>query len=186
MAEQYTPIAGASFFATDSNFEVQRSNHFEIEIDLQNLGLEEVDQRFIRLCCTQASIPTITVNPQTLRHGNETINVAGSPSYGEISISVYDVIGQDMAGILQRWFWKVFNPQTSLMGLVTSYKTVAHIYQYSPDASVVREWRAFGVFPTSLEFGSATADGQGAPVTVSMRLAVDKAWEVIVGSIGRA
>lgn len=183
MADKYVPNAGASFFSTDTSFEVQRSNHYEIEIDLQNLGLSEVNQKYIRLCCTSASIPSITVNAQQLRHGNETINVAGSPSYGEISISVYDVIGQDMAGLLQQWFWKVFNPQTSLMGLVVNYKTVAHIYQYSPDASVIREWVALGVFPTSLEFGTPSADGQGQPVTISMRLAVDKAYEKMVGTM---
>ena len=66
MADHYVPNAGASFFASNTSFEVQRSNHFEIELDLQNLGLSEVNQRYIRLCCTSASIPSIraTSNPR--------------------------------------------------------------------------------------------------------------------------
>lgn len=186
MAENYVPEAGASFFAKDSSFEVQRSNHFEIVIDLDHLPFfnNDVHQKYIRLCCTSAQIPNITIQPQQLRHGNEVVNVAGSPSYGEISISVYDVIGQDMAGLLQDWFRQVFDPVTSLMGLVVNYKTTARLYQYSPDASVIRLWTVYGVFPTSLEFGSATADGQGQPVTITMRLAVDKAVESLVTKNG--
>lgn len=178
---------GASHFANDANYEVQRSNHFEIVIDLAAIGLGVEDanssdsyQTAIRLCCTSAPIPSIQINPQQLRHGNELINVAGSPQWNEINISVYDVIGRDMAGLLQQWFWRVFDPNTHTMGLVVSYKTTATIYEYSPDASVIRAWTVFGVFPTRLEFGQMQANGQGEPVTIQMTLAVDKSVQRVV------
>ena len=177
MDNDWTTYSGATHFANDVNYEVQRTNHFEIVIDLSAIGLDDDYDDTIRLCCTAASIPNIRVNPQQLRHGNETINVAGSPSWDSSSISVYDVIGKDMAALLQNWFWRIFDPEKHVMGLVVNYKTTATIYQYSPDASVVRAWRLFGVFPTSLNFGSPSADGSGSPVTISMDLAVDKAIE---------
>jgi hypothetical protein len=169
--------SGASHFANDANYEVQRSNHFEIVIDLESIGIGTGNnyQEAIRLCCTSASIPQIQIQAQPLRHGNETINVAGSPVWNEVSISVYDVIGKNMASLLQDWFWRVFDPNKHTMGLVVSYKTTATLYEYSPDASVIRAWTVFGVFPTRLEFGNLQSSSSGEPISVTMSLAVDKA-----------
>lgn len=172
--------AGASHFATDENYEVQRSNHFEISLDLAAIGLGGDNanansySEAIRLCCTEAPIPRLTINPIDLRHGNEVVHVAGSPSWESTNIRVYDVIGRDMARLLQDWFFRIFNPNTHTMGLVTSYKTTATLFQYSPDASVVRAWTLYGVFPTSFDFGQGNAE-QSQAVLISMTLAVDKA-----------
>ncbi len=179
MGSMINSYSGAGHFANDSNYEVQRSNHYEISIDLEALNLPEDQnaghQEAIRLCCTQAGIPQIQINPQQLRHGNETINVAGSPQWNTSSITVYDTIGKSMANILQDWFFRIFNPDTHTMGLVTNYKTTATLFLYSPDASVIRSWTLYGVFPTSLNFGDLSAEQQGTPLTIRMDLAVDKA-----------
>lgn len=169
--------AGASHFANDANYEVQRANHFEIVIDLAAIGFGEEYQEAIRLCCVDAPIPQISIQAQQLKHGNETVNVAGSPSWGSVNIKIYDVIGKDMAGLLQEWFYKVFDPETHTMGLAVNYKTTATIYMCSPDCSVNRTWTLYGVFPTRLDFGSGNAEQQGSVITVSMELSVDKAIE---------
>lgn len=168
--------SGASHFANDSNYEVQRGNHYEIAIDLNNLkpAFDSTYAEAIRLCCTSAPVPDISIQPQPLRHGNELVNVAGSPSWGQMNIGVYDTIGRDMAYLLQEWFWRIFNPQTHTMGLVSSYKTSATLYLYSPDASTFRRWICYGVFPTTLNFGNYSADSQGSPITITMNLAVDR------------
>ena len=175
---------GASHFATDSNYEVQRANHFEILINLDQLEpkLNNVDtyQKHIRLCCTQASIPNIRINPTALRHGNEYVNVAGSPTYENTRISVYDTIGSNMANLLQEWYWRVFNPNTHHMGLVKSYKCTASLFLYSPDCSSIREWKLEGVFPTSLTFGELSAEQQGTPMSIQMELAVDRTQLVTI------
>lgn len=181
MATDPKTYSGASHFASDSNYEVQRGNHYEISIDLAPLGLGNTYEQAIRLCCTSASVPTISIQNQVLRHGNESVNVAGSPSWNSISISVYDVIGRDMAQMLQQWFYKVFNPMTHTMGLVKDYKTTANLLLYSPDASSVRKWVCYGVYPTSLNFGTYSADSQGSAMTVSMELAVDRSLLVSAG-----
>ena len=69
------------------------------------------------------------------------------------------------------------------MGLVSSYKTTATLYLYSPDASTFRKWICYGVFPTSLNFGSYSADSQGAPVSITMGLSVDRTELVKDGGI---
>lgn len=181
MGNVITTYSGASHFATGegSSFEVQRANHFEILINLGELrpALTSSDQyqEYIRLCCTQAGIPNIQINPTALRHGNEYVNVAGSPTYTSSRISVYDTIGLNMSNLLQEWFWRIFNPNTHVMGLVASYKCSASLFLYSPDASVIREWKLYGVFPTNLTFGELSADQQGTPMSIQMELAVDRA-----------
>ena len=185
MADNITRYSGAGSFANDSNYEVQRSNHFEIQIDFSSFNdfaginknnIQQADEmsKTIRLCCTSAPIPTINIQTQPLRHGNETVNVAGSPSWGTMSVGIYDVIGRNVAKLLQTWFHNVFNPYTHVMGMVKNYKTTATVFQYSPDASIIRKWVCYGVFPTSLNFGSYSADGQGQPVIIQMELSVDK------------
>ena len=177
MAHELTTYAGASHFANDSNYEVQRSNHFEIVLDLAAIGLDDDYAESIRLTCLQAPIPSIQINDQTLVHGNETIHVAGKPSYGSINLQVYDAIGKDMAGRLQEWHYKVFNPDDHTMGLVKNYKTTATVYAFSPDASVVRKWVLYGVYPTSIEISQFSASSNGDPCTISLQLQVDKVQE---------
>ena len=169
--------SGAGHFADDPNYEVQRSNHFEIVIDLAAIGLGsgEEYQEAIRLCCTQAGVPNIQIQAQPLRHGNETINVAGAPSWQSSRISVYDTIGRNMADLLQDWFWRIFDPNTHTMGLVSSYKTTASLFLFSPNAQVIRSWTLYGVFPTNLTFGDYSAEQQGTPISIQMELSVDKA-----------
>jgi hypothetical protein len=134
-----------------------------------------VYEEHIRLCCTSAGIPNLTIDPVDLKHGNEVIHVAGQPKFTNSQIKVYDTIGSDMASMLQAWFWRIFNPTTHLMGLVSSYKTTAQLYLYSPDASVIRKWELQGVFPTSLNFGDMSSDGGGGAQQITMDLSVDKA-----------
>ena len=183
MADLITTYSGASHFADNVNFEVQRQGHFEIDIDLSTLrpplGNGDDYQKHIRLSCTEAKIPELSVASVDLRHGNEKIKVAGSPDFKDISIKVYDTIGMDMVGLLQEWFHRIFNPVTHTMGLVTTYKTSARLYLYSPDATVIRKWEVFGVFPTNLSFGELSYDNSGSVITISIDLAVDKALESI-------
>ena len=168
--------SGADHFKDNVNYEVQRSNHFEISIDLKrlNLGPADIYSEHIRLCCTSSSIPTISVEAVDLRHGNEVIHVAGAPKFAGSTIKVYDTIGSNMANMLQLWFWRIFNPETHQMGLVTSYKTNAQLYLYAPDSSVIRKWELMGVFPTSLNFGDMSSDGNGGAMQITMELSVDR------------
>lgn len=175
-----TKYDGASHFATQESFEVQRTNHFEISIDLASVlkdsGFANA-QEHIRLATKECGVPKITIDPIELKHGNERIFVAASPKYESISITVYDTIGTDVQGILQEWYRKVFNPQTHQMGLVSQYKTTATLWMYSPDSTTIRSWTLYGVFPTSIGVDSNMSFDSADAVTITMELAVDKAVE---------
>lgn len=165
--------SSAGHFATRTDFEVQRTNHFEIVIDLESLnpplrGLYE----HIRLSTKSISAPKVTAEAIELKHGNDKVKVAAAPSYDDLTLTVYDTLGKDEIDVMQQWFNRVFDWNTKLMGMVSSYKTTATLYMFSPDGKVCRKWILEGVWPK--EFGVAsdfsfdTAEAQNVTVTLSV------------------
>lgn len=173
---------GASHFANNYNFEVQRTNHFEIVINLDDLGLSTSEH--LRMSTLSVSAPQVSADAIELNHGNETIKVAAKPKFNDLTITVYDTLGVDQLGVLQEWFNRVFNYETKLMGNVKDYKAEAVLYMYSPKSEVIRKWRLFGVWPKSFnqtnDFSFESQEAQN----VQFELAVDRFWEEKEGELG--
>ena len=172
--------ADASHFANNPNFEVQRTNHFEVVIDLSALDLEgsgDALSDHIRMSAKSIAAPKVSADSLELRHGNDIVKVAKSPSFEDLQVTLYDTLGRDQIHVLQSWFDRVFNHETKLMGMVSQYKTNAVLYMYSPDCSVIRKWILQGVWPkdygVTSEFSFENSDAQN----VSMTLSVDRYWE---------
>lgn len=160
---------GASYFATDSNWEVQRTNHFEFEFT----NLEKCND--IKLAVESVRMPTVQIATTDLRHGNEIVKVATNPQYDGGSVTVKDAIGVDIEMALWEWYTKVLDVENdSIMGLVINYKKTARLFQYSPDNSIARTWLCKGVFPTSIQPGDFTY-AQPDKKMISCNLSVDKA-----------
>lgn len=175
--------AGASHFADNQDFEVQRTNHFEVVLDLSTLGLTgdsgDAYSTHIRLSTKSVSAPKMSSEAVSLKHGNDTVKVASAPSFDDITITIHDTLGRDQVGLLQTWFSKIFNRQTKLMGMVSSYKTTGTLYMYSPDCSIIRKWTLEGVWPK--EFGQASefSFDSTETQTISLVLSVDRYYESI-------
>lgn len=173
--------ATASHFANNSAFEVQRTNHFEVVINLAPLKLDgdtgEAFADHIRMSVKEIGAPKITAEAITLKHGNHAVKVAAAPTFEDLQITVYDTLGTDQIKLLQSWFDKVFDHRTKLMGQVKDYKTDAFLYMYSPDCKKMRTWHLMGVWPK--DFGQASgfsfdsADAQ----TIQFTLSTDSYWE---------
>lgn len=181
MAGENGVYYGASHFADAShNFEVQRTNHFEIVINLEKLDLPSAKElgEHIRLSTKSIGAPKISAEPIELKHGNDTVKVAARPTYEDLDITVYDTLGKDQLDVIQQWFNKVFNYENKLMGLVSDYKTDATLYMYAPDCSIARRWILEGVWPKSFgsasEFSFDSAEAQN----VTLSLSVDRYHEV--------
>lgn len=173
--QQYS---GASYFASDVNFEVQRTNHFEIVLDLkQTLGIDETEIEHIRLSTKEVSTPKVTAEAIPLKHGNDTVKVASAPQYDDLTITVYDTIGKDQLDILQKWFNKVFDYNTKLMGLASNYKTTGTLYMYSPDCSKVRKWKLEGVWPRSFGVTNSFSFDSTSEQNITLELSVDRYHE---------
>jgi hypothetical protein len=166
MARGYT---GASFFATDSNWEVQRTNHFELVIT----GLSRPAE-IIRMAAESVKIPSINVETTELRHGNEIVKVATNPSFDGGSLVMKDAIGADLEMAIWEWFTRVLDIENdSVMGLVVNYKMTTRLIQYSPNNSVARTWKCLGVFPTSFDAGDLTY-AQPDKKLITANMSVDK------------
>lgn len=181
-------VAGAFYsdaghFASQTNFEVQRTNHFEVYLDLSTvLGSENGQDlaEHIRLSTRQITAPKITSEAIPLKHGNDTVKVASAPTFEDLSITVYDTIGRDQVNVLQKWYNKVFDYNTRLMGLVSQYKTNGTLYMYSPDCALIRKWDLQGVWPRSFGMGTDFSYDSAEAMTVTLELSVDRYHEEIV------
>lgn len=171
----------ASHFANNQSFEVQRTNHFEIVLDLSSVfkdgsvGFDVADH--IRLSTKSVTAPKVTSEAIPLKHGNDTVKVAAAPTYDDMTITVYDTIGKDQVNTLQSWYNKVFNYNTKLMGLVSDYKANGVLYMYSPDCSTARKWIVEGVWPRSFGMGTEFSFDSAEAMTVTLELSVDRYHE---------
>lgn len=169
---------GASHFAHDSAYEIQRQNHWEVDIDLEALGLDADLASKIRMTCQNISVPNYKVDATPVKHANDTVWIATNPTFNNsFTINVYDTVSYDMQEALMKWYSRVYNPQTKLMGLVKNYKTTASLFMYSPDCSVIREWRLYGMFITGFKVDDLSYD-QGGLVKCSCEFSVDNAIRV--------
>ena len=174
--------SSAGHFATQTNFEVQRTNHFEVVIDLTNILTNGQDvSEHIRLSTKSISAPKVSSEALPLKHGNDTVKVAAAPTYEDLTLTIYDTIGRDQINVLQSWYNKVFDWNSKLMGLVSEYKANAVLYMYSPDCTKIRKWILEGVWPR--EFGTASDfDFDSASTqTVTLVLSVDRYHEEVEG-----
>lgn len=163
------PYMGASHFASDSAYEVQRTNHFEVIIS----GLTAEAEK-IRMLVESVKIPSINLDTTELKQGNETVKVATNPSFDGGDISLKDAIGVDLEMAMWNWFTSVYDPNTGLMGLVTEYKKVMRLIQYSPNGATSRTWKCMGCFPTSYDAGELTYASPDKKL-ISATISVDKA-----------
>lgn len=173
--------SSAGHFASQLNFEVQRTNHFEIVLNLGEVLDKDASDiaEHIRLSTKEVSPPKVTSEAIQLKHGNETIKVASAPTFDDLTITVYDTIGKDQVNILQSWFDKVFHHETKLMGLVSKYKVSGTLYMYSPDCSIVRKWNLYGVWPRSFGAASSFSYDSTEAQTITLELSVDRYYEEI-------
>jgi hypothetical protein len=161
---------GASFFATDSDWEVQRTNHFEFIIAHLTGGPN------LTMAVESVKLPSVQISTTDLRHGNEIVKVATNPQYDGGSVTVKDAIGADIEMLIWNWYTKVLDVAgDSIMGLVVDYKRTARLIQWSPDNAISRAWRCTGVFPTSVQSGDFTY-AQPDKKMISCNLSVDKAF----------
>jgi len=181
MPDTAAQYLAASHFANDANFEVQRTNHFEILLDLTpvfkdgSAGFNVANH--IRLSTKSVTAPKVTSEAITLKHGNDTVKVAAAPTYDDLTITVYDTIGKDQVNTLQSWYNKVFDYNTKLMGLVSAYKASGTLYMYSPDCSAIRKWVLEGVWPRSFGMGTEFSFDSAEAMTVTLELSVDRYHE---------
>lgn len=158
---------GPMHLSNNRNFEVQRTNNFEVVFE----GLSED----ITLSVASFSLANITNDPIEIPYGNSKVKVAGQASFDDASLVVNDYIVADIEKQLWAWRKKVFDPETMKVGWAEDYKRNGRLYQYGPDGTVQRVWRLIGCWPTGLESPEFNYDGSDKK-QITMPMAIDQAY----------
>lgn len=167
----------ADKIASNWDYEIQRSNHFVLEIYNRNSTNVFIPE--LSFVVKSVQIPNVTIDPLELKRGNETIKVAGSVTVDTGSIVIDDFLDHDTERKFEIWKAQVFNPKSGKMGRHTTYKKDAVLFLKSPCDDVVRRWKLEGIWPTSLEPGEMSHDNSEGR-TVSITLSVDKCYRAEV------
>lgn len=162
------PLQLGAYHMIDRNeWEPQRTNNFEVifpgltgltTIDT-GLTLPENASDLLTLSVKSVDYPTTNISNLTVAYGNNQINFAGRPTYGDVSITVVDYIGINTERIIMAWSKKVYDPKTEIVGWASDYKRDGYLMEYSPDGSVVRRTQLRGCFPGTVSPGAFSNDG---------------------------
>lgn len=166
---KYNPM----FMSSDTRYEVQRTNHFYVVLQLD--GIAGIDANDIQLAIESTGLPSIANDPIELAYGNSRVKVAGQANVEDITITLKDFIESDIEGALLAWRNKVYNPETGMVGWAADYKRDAEIVYYGPDGTCTRAWTLQGCFPLSLDLGEMNYDGADKKL-ITMNLSVDNAF----------
>lgn len=150
-----TPNQMGTHHMTSHNWEPQRTNNFELQI----VGLSDPASNTVTLSVANFSAPSVSVNPITVPYGNNKVKFAGTPEYGESSVTFNDFIGLDTAGILDTWFKDTYNVDDQTVGEASRYKKTAYLIEYSPDGKTSRQWQLEGCWLSNLSFGDFNQEG---------------------------
>lgn len=107
----------------------------------------------IRLAVNKASIPTFELNEIEIRKGNSSVWYAGTPSFGECTLEVDDMIGLEAKAVLEAWHARCYNVGTDKGGRAINYKRNATLTEYTADHVAVRSWRLIGCWIKSIDEG---------------------------------
>ena len=182
-------LLGTYHMVNNNAFEPQRTNNFEIQItgldfldstvtdrDEMELGSDSYRPTnvtdIITLSVSSFSAPSIQISPIEIPYQNNTIKFAGKPSFGDCSVKVNDYIGLDVEYVLSQWQKMVYDYDTQEIGLASDYKKTAYMLEYDPSGNHVRSWELDGCWPSQLNLGELSHDGNSVK-TVDMTITYD-------------
>jgi hypothetical protein len=84
------------------------------------------------------------------------------------------MVDVNIAQILQKWRYMVYNPETGQIGLAAQYKKVGTITQFAPNGGFIRQWKLIGAWPSAFDAGDADLSGEDT-VNISVTITIDKA-----------
>lgn len=115
----------------------------------------------LKLNVTSASVPHFEVEDLTYTRGNEKVHFAGVPSFSDGQIVVDDVVGLRTKEILMAWQALTYNVYTRKGGRMQDYKRKATLSEYTQDYVLIRQWRLYGCWPSSISEDSFNKESDG-------------------------
>jgi hypothetical protein len=147
-------------------------------LEFSGAGISQQDVIAISGNAQDVSVPAPTTDPVNIDYLNLTMKAAGRAVVGELTATYYSSYDQnfDAADAIERWFQKVFDINTEVLGLVDEYKANADLVIYNPKLQVYKTYTMAGVFP--IDPGQRTYSWtNSAPTLRTARFSVDKIYD---------
>ena len=149
-------------------FEPQRNNTFKFvvsdlsDIDLESFGITNFPMQSLvdtlELSVKASSVPHFDIDKLTINRGNGQMHFAGKPTFKDGQITVHDYIGTYVKDILLAWQRQAYDVRTGKIGLAADYKRTATLYELTPDYQIIRAWKLYGCWISSLSEGNYDHD----------------------------
>jgi hypothetical protein len=163
--------------------EYQRKNRFLLAFtDIPGGGSEDA----LAFVCHTCGTPQITFNDVSTKRIHEKFNIAGTPTFNDLSCTFYDTInqsGMSAADILYNWSAIIYNPLTGQMGYKTQYATSATLVNLDPAGNVIRAWNIFSIFPQMVQFGDTLSYDDDGICDITVNFKYDLAIKAIDASV---
>jgi hypothetical protein len=144
--------------------EPQRTNNFYVEFSRVVPGT--------KLFVSGVSFPGYSANVSELRQGNLMMKYVESVSYGDIQLTIYDIIDEDIASQLAEWWALVTDERSQEIRSPQEYKEELEIGWVDGCGGTPRSWKLEGCLPREINFGQANMAAPG-PVEIQVTISVD-------------
>lgn len=171
-------------------YEPARSNNFEFVVtnidSLLRAGVKESGltdesnyitngQETLRVSVVSSSVPHFTLGVIDIRRGNNTMHVAGTPTFDSHQLVLNDYMGARTKSVLLAWQALAYDVRTEKVHRMENYKKDCYLYEYSPDYDeVIRKWRLIGCWISGLSEDPFSAESNDKR-TVTATIIYDKA-----------
>lgn len=169
-------------------YEPQRTNNFEFMVTglgttILKSGFNEGDsnaylsdpESIIRLSVKSTFVPHFSQDAITIRRGNSMLKYAGTPTFNNGSLTIKDYIGTDAKMALMAWQNQSYNVLTEKVGLAKDYKHDCYLLEYTPDYQLVRTWKLYGCWISSISESTFDYDNQNGVNEITATIEYDKA-----------
>jgi hypothetical protein len=158
---------------TDVNsYQPQHQNHFYLEINLTEYGL---DGNNITLAVDNFSGISNSNDEVELYFMNERRYVAGQAQFDAGTLTVKDFVDVETHRTLASWRNRVYDPGTGKVGWAAQYKKDANLVMVAPDGEGDRWWTLVGCWPQQVNYGAFDYNGSD-PVRMECTLRYDLAF----------
>lgn len=171
-------------------YEPARSNNFEFVVmdvdDLLKAGTKESAltnensyiknaQETLRVSVVSSTVPHFELSVLDVKRGNNTMHVAGTPSFPSGTLVLNDFMGARTKDCLLAWQALAYDVRTEKVHSMSNYKKTCYLVEYSPDYNaVIRKWRMVGCWISNLQ-EDAFNNEQNDKRTVTATVVYDKA-----------
>lgn len=134
-------------------------------------------QEIIDFSVKSVTVPSFGQQPVTVNRGNSQIHFAGTPTFSDGTLVIYDHLNADGKSVLQAWQAQQYDVNRDVVYRVatTGYKKDCHLIEYTSEHKMVRYWELKGCWITNLTEGGFDVTNGTSAREVTAQIKYDRA-----------